>query len=90
MVVRSIQGGEMLDWIGDVAWSVAIYQILDNLAGTLLIVLATLGVVLFLWKHTTGRYAYRFSFRSVVDLWVMVMISGAGAAGVYLLMVKGG
>lgn len=75
-----------LDWIGDVAWAGLIYHTLNNLPGLVLIVLATLGVLVFLWKHNSDKNEYRFSFRKAVDLWAMTMISAAFGAGVWLMV----
>ena len=72
-----------LDWIGDVAWAGLIYHTLNKWPGLILIVLATLGMVVFLWKHRSDKYNYRISFRKIVDLWAMAMISAAFGAGIW-------
>ncbi len=77
----------MFDWIGDVAWAGLIYHALKNWPGLLLLILATMGMLVFLWKHKDAS-DYRFSFRRVVDLWAMVMITAAFGAGLWLMFGK--
>lgn len=58
-------------------------------AGLALLLLSTVGLIVFPWKHRSAKYAYKFSFRKMVDLWAMSMIFAAFSTGLYLLIARG-
>jgi len=77
----------ILDFIGDLSWSILLWKLASNYGGPILVALALLALLFFIWKlFKAGPVS---GFQMVVITWIMLMITAGGVAGAVLWILQG-